>query len=214
MADEVVRLVGPPGRDRTPPVYVDVGCDHAGLPLTLLHEGALLRAIAVDVCEAPCARARENARKLGLDLDVRLGNGLECVADRVDVVSICGMGSATATGILDAAQGRVGAAVVQPNDTGEVVRRWAAGAGWSVVRERGCWDAGRYYGVLVLVAAPASQPPDAMELAWGPRAQRDANALGVRLDAEIRRLEALGKPADLARSAQQHLANSRGPHSS
>ena len=205
--------MGPPDMDREAPIYVDVGCDHAGLPLTLLHERALLRAIAVDVCESPCALARENARKLGLDLDVRLGDGLAGVEGWVDFVSICGMGSATAVGILDAARARVGAAVVQPNDTGEVVRRWATAADWSVVRERGCWDAGRYYGVLVLVAAPASQPPDAIELAWGARAQRDRDALDARLDAEIHRLEALGKPAELARSAQQYLANARSPHS-
>lgn len=213
VAEEVERLVGAPGL-LSPPVYVDVGCDHAGLPLTLLHQGALSRAIAVDVHEAPCSLARENARKLGLelDLDVRLSDGLERVHGWVDVVSICGMGSATAVGVLDAARARVGAAIVQPNDTGETVRRWAARVGWAVARERGCWDAGRYYGVLVLVPQVAPDAPDALELAWGVRAQRDVDALGARLAAEIQRLEALGKPASLARLAEQHLTHARRAH--
>ena len=212
VAEEVERLVGSSDLSGVPPVYVDVGCDHAGLPLTLLHRGALSRAIAVDVHEAPCVLARENARKLGLDLDVRLSDGLERVHGWVDVVSICGMGSGTAVGVLDAARARVGAAIVQPNDTGETVRRWAAQVGWAVARERGCWDAGRYYGVLVLVPGAAPDAPDALELAWGVRAQRDVDALGARLAAEIQRLEALGKPASLARLAEQHLAHARRAH--
>ena len=205
----MVRLAGP--RTPAPVIYVDVGCDHAGLPLTLLHRGAISRAIAVDVRAAPCAVARKNAEKLGLDLDVRLSDGLGGVEGWVDVVSICGMGSGTAVAVLDAGRDRVGAAVVQPNDTGESVRRWAAQAGWSVARERGCWDAGRYYGVLVLLPEPALAP-DAVELAWGVRAQLDADALLARLNAEIDRLTALGKPAALARSAQQHLTHARGAH--
>lgn len=217
VAAEVERLLaasapvaGDPAVAPAPPgTYVDVGCDHAGLPLTLLRRGVAARVVAVDLRAAPCAVARENARRLGLALDVRQGDGLAAVDGPVAVVSACGMGSRTVVRVLDAARHRLGAAVVQPNDAGVEVRAWAAAAGWSVIRERACWDGGRYYPALVLRPGPGA-PPDAVELAWGVRAQVDTGALAARLEAEVRRLDALGQPADGARSAQQQLAQARG----
>lgn len=194
----------PPGAG----VYVDVGCDHAGLPLTLLQRGRVGPVVAVDLRAAPCAVARENARRLGLALDVRQGEGLAAVPGPVAVVSACGMGSTTVVRVLDAARLRLGAAVVQPNDGAEPVRDWAAAVGWTVERERACWDAGRYYPALVLRPGPGPAP-DAVERAWGLRAQQDVDALARRLEAEIARLTALGKPAALPRSALEQLAQAR-----
>ena len=186
------------------PLYVDVGCDHAGLPLTLLSRGVAATIIAVDINAAPCELARQNARKLELPLEVRQGAGLDPVAGRVDVVSICGVGSDTVVGILEAAKDRIGAAVVQPNDGAEVVRRWAMGAGWAVTRERGVWDRGRYFGVLVL--GPGVWTGDEVEIAWGVAAQVDREALRRRLGAEVRRLAAWGRGLGVALQALERLS--------
>ncbi len=201
---------------------MDVGCDHGGLPLTVLHRGTRAAVVAVDVNAPPCDRARSNARKLGLALDVRQGEGLDPVAGFVHVVSICGVGSATLIGVMAPASGRIGAVVAQPNDSAFSLRTWAALHGWRVVRERGVWDGGRYYGVLVLlprgpgagagaaVAAPVGVDP--VEVAWGVEAQVDRDALARRLMIEIERLSPLpGRVGDLAiaRLAQERLANAR-----
>lgn len=234
MAGEVEELLRLPGSRSTPPAVapappdaavlptiVDVGCDHAGLGLTLLHRSARTgvrvgTAIAVDLKAAPCALARLNAARLGLPLDVRQGDGLAVVPETIDVVTLCGMGSETIVAILEAARlanRRVHAAVVQPNDAGEAIRRWClttrqgSGASWSVVRERGVWDR-RYYGVLVLrrheldILASTPAAPDDVELAWGPSAQLDRAALARRLDDEISRLDQHGKPTALALAAR------------
>ncbi len=189
VADEVRRCTtSAESNCGTSPLVVDVGCDHAGLSLTLLHEGLPARIVAVDCNAAPCARARANALALGLPLDVRQGGGLDPVEGFVEVVSMCGVGSGTAVEVLEGARDRVGAAVVQPNDDGAGVRAWARGAGWRVARQRAVWDRGRYYGALVL--APGAYDLDYAELMWGVGAQVDREALGRRLRGEIARLGA------------------------
>jgi len=193
-------------------VYVDVGCDHGGLPLTLLASGRGGAVIGVDVNAAPCASARENARRLRLALDVRQGDGLAVVEGRVDVVSVCGVGSATVVGVLEGAPGRVGAVVAQPNDGAGLLRGWAREHGWVVERERALYDRGRYFNTLVLVPGVAG-PADEVELTWGVSAQVGRAALRQRLAGEVERLRGLpGRAAEraVAESAQERLADARG----
>lgn len=193
-------------------MYVDVGCDHGGLPLTLLAGRPGARVIAVDVNAAPCASARENARRLGLPLDVRQGDGLTVVEGRVDVVSVCGVGSSTVVGVLEGAPGRVGVVVAQPNDSARLLRGWAREHGWVVERERGLYDRGRYFNTLVLVPGLAG-PADEVELTWGVAAQVGRAALRERLAREVDRLRGLpGRAAErgVAESAQERLADARG----
>ncbi len=190
-------------------MYVDVGCDHGGLPLTLLARGVAAAVIGVDVNAAPCAVARENARRLGMPLDVRKGDGLAVVEGHVAVVSLCGVGSGTVVGVLERAMGRAGAVVAQPNDNARLLRGWAQESGWVVEHERGVYDRGRYFNVVVLVPGAAGAA-DEVELTWGVSAQREPDALRKRLTQEVARLRALpGRGGELAlvESAQQRLAD-------
>ena len=61
---------------------VDVGTDHGHLPIWLLLQGRITRAIATDVREGPLSRARENAARYGCALELRLGDGLAPVRQR------------------------------------------------------------------------------------------------------------------------------------
>lgn len=222
MGEPAVAPLGRRSGEDQRPVYVDVGCDHAGLPLTLLYRGARAAVIAVDVNGPPCELARTNAQKLGLPLEVRRGNGLDAVPGFVDIVSICGVGSTTVSAVIAAASGRIGAVVAQPNDSAVALRTWAHASGWRVTRERCPWDAGRHYAVLVLTPCnlPGTQigrmvraEPDPVEIAWGVDAQVDREALADRLAVEIRRLSPLPERAGelaIARLAQQRLTNARG----
>ena len=58
--------------------FADIGTDHAYLPVWLLQQGVIDRAIAADLNPGPLDRARENARRYGLTdrIDFRLGDGL------------------------------------------------------------------------------------------------------------------------------------------
>lgn len=85
---------------------VDVGTDHGHLPVWLLLNGRIDRAIAADLRAGPLDRARDTARQYGQTerLSFRLCDGLADVRpEEVDTVVIAGMGGETIAAILKAA---------------------------------------------------------------------------------------------------------------
>lgn len=83
----------------------DIGTDHGYLPLALLEEGKVERAIACDINRGPLERAREHIISLGREKDIalRLGGGLSVLEKgEVDGVVIAGMGGLMMRDILEA----------------------------------------------------------------------------------------------------------------
>ena len=58
-------------------VFADIGTDHGYLPLALLRNGIIERAILSDINEGPLSSAMENARSAGLSdrCSFHLGDG-------------------------------------------------------------------------------------------------------------------------------------------
>ena len=74
---------------------VDVGCDHGYLPVYLILEKKIPRAIAADVGKGPLSRAREHIHQYGLDnyIETRLSDGLKEIGkEEGDTLVIAGMG--------------------------------------------------------------------------------------------------------------------------
>ena len=75
---------------------LDVGSDHAYLPIALLQEGKIEAAIAGEVVEGPYQSALQNVADNGLEdkIEVRLANGLAAFepSDAISCVTIAGMG--------------------------------------------------------------------------------------------------------------------------
>ena len=75
---------------------LDVGSDHAYLPIALMKSGRIAAAIAGEVVEGPYQSACQNVQKEGLSqqIQVRLASGLKALSpeDSVDEVVIAGMG--------------------------------------------------------------------------------------------------------------------------
>ncbi len=74
---------------------VDVGCDHAYLPIWLIKQNKISHAIAADINELPLLSGKQNAESYGADnIEFRLGSGLEPVSleDSITDVIIAGMG--------------------------------------------------------------------------------------------------------------------------
>ncbi len=83
---------------------VDVGTDHAYLPVLLAQEGKITGAIAIDIAEGPCAAAQRTVELYGLGsiIEVRCGDGLSIVAPgEADIAVIAGMGGVTMVDILE-----------------------------------------------------------------------------------------------------------------
>ena len=88
-----------------PPCHtlVDVGTDHAYLPVLLLQQGKIEQAIAGDVVPGPCEAARHTVRAfhLGDRITGRQGSGLTVAAPgEAEAAVIAGMGAETMLQIL------------------------------------------------------------------------------------------------------------------
>lgn len=143
----------------------DIGTDHGHLPLFLLREGRIQRAIASDVREGPLAHARENAAFHGLSDRVRfvLASGLDGVtAADCDTIAIAGMGGETIAEILAAApwtrEGRH-LLLLQPMTSVYELRQWLWAHGYEIAEEAVCAEGRRQYVVLSARGTDAPNAP-------------------------------------------------------
>lgn len=120
---------------------VDVGTDHAYVPIRLVRAGTVARAIATDVREGPLVAAREHirCRRLQDRIECRLGDGLAVVRPgEVDGAIMAGMGGDVMVRIWTQAPAIVSTlrfAVLQPMSRYAEVRRMVRESGWRLADE-------------------------------------------------------------------------------
>ncbi|BDD39022.1 tRNA (adenine(22)-N(1))-methyltransferase [Streptococcus ruminantium] len=135
---------------------VDVGSDHAYLPLFLVEQGQVDFAIAGEVVQGPYRSALQNVEQAGkLDkIQVRLANGLAAVevADNITAITIAGMGGRLIADILEAGKDKlanVERLILQPNNREDDVRRWLEKNQFKLIAEEILEENGKFYEVLV-----------------------------------------------------------------
>lgn len=135
-------------------VFADVGTDHAYLPLLLLSEGRISRAVCTDVREGPLQSAREHAAETPYlaDMTFLLADGAACLAhEGVTDVAICGMGGELISDIIARAPFLKDPArrlILQPMTRPAALRRYLAEEGFSVLAEAFPLEEGRRYAVI------------------------------------------------------------------
>ena len=132
-------------------VFADVGTDHAYLPLFLLSEGRIARAVCSDIHEGPLAKAREHAAEYPFlsKMSFHLANGLDGLGgEGITDIAVCGMGGELIAEIIDRAphlkDERVNL-ILQPMTKQEKLRVYLAAAGFEILSESYCFDAGKTY---------------------------------------------------------------------
>lgn len=136
----------------------DIGSDHAYLPCFLVLQQRIPYAVAGEVVKGPFELAQLHVAQNGLAnrITVRLADGFMAVEadDRIDTVSICGMGGDLITSILE--RGRiegklngVTTIVAQPNVDEHQVRRWLMHNGYAIVEETILEENGKIYEIIV-----------------------------------------------------------------
>lgn len=148
----------------------DIGTDHGYIPVSLLLEERLDRAIAADIGAPPLDHARRTAGLYGVSerMDFRLGDGLAVVEPgEAEVIVIAGMGGDTIAGILAAAPwSRDGPLLLlQPMSRAHELRRWLPERGYAVRAETLVQDKGVLYPILS--AAGGTMAPASEAQAWG-----------------------------------------------
>ena len=118
----------------------DIGSDHAYLPANLALNHQISYGVAGEVVRGPYENARHEIQKLGLTdrLVARLADGLAAIepADRIDTVTIAGMGGPLIRHILE------------PNVGEATVREWLAANQFRIVAERILAEDGHTYEIL------------------------------------------------------------------
>ena len=140
-------------------ILLDVGSDHAYLPIELVERGKIESAIAGEVVEGPYQSAVKNVESHGLKekIQVRLANGLAAFeeVDQVSVITIAGMGGRLISRILEEGLDKlanVERLILQPNNREDDLRIWLQENGFQIVAESILEEAGKFYEILVVEA--------------------------------------------------------------
>ena len=181
-------------------ILLDVGSDHAYLPIELVERGQIESAIAGEVVEGPYQSAVKNVEAHGLKekIQVRLANGLAAFeeADQVSVITIAGMGGRLIARILEEGLDKlanVERLILQPNNREDDLRIWLQDNGFEIVAESILEEAGKFYEILVVEAGQMKL--SASDVRFGPFLSKEVSPVFVqKWQKEAEKLEfALGQ---------------------
>ena len=195
-------------------VLLDVGSDHAYLPIELVERGQIKSAIAGEVVEGPYQSAVKNVEAHGLKekIQVRLANGLAAFEeeDQVSVITIAGMGGRLIARILEEGLDKlanVERLIRQPNHREDDLRIWLQDHGFQIVAESILEEAGKFYEILVVEVGQMKLSTS--DLRFGPFLSKEVSPVFVqKWQKEAAKLEvALDQIPEKNREERQVLAH-------
>jgi len=133
---------------------IDVGTDHGYVPIYLVKNAIIKKAIASDINKGPVAKAKNNIdiNKTSQQISCRLGSGLSTVKKgEVQIAIIAGMGGNLIRDIIDADLDVVKELkymVLQPVQNAEVLREYLYSTGYDIVDEEICYEDGKFYEII------------------------------------------------------------------
>ena len=165
-------------------VLLDVGSDHAYLPIELVESGKIERAIAGEVVVGPYQSAVKNVETHGLvdKIQVRLANGLAAFeeTDQVSTITIAGMGGRLIATILEEDLDKlanVERLILQPNNREDELRDWLQAHGFQIVAESILEEAGKDDEIIVVETGTMNL--SASEVRFGPFLSQEASPVFV-----------------------------------
>ena len=166
-------------------VLLDVGSDHAYLPIELVERGQIKSAIAGEVVEGPYQSAVKNVEAHGLKekIQVRLANGLAVFedVDQVSVITIAGMGGRLIARILEEGLDKLASVerlILQPNNREDDLRIWLQDHGFQIVAESILEEAGKFYEILVVEAGQMKL--SASDVRFGPFLSKEVSPVFIK----------------------------------
>lgn len=157
---------------------LDIGSDHANLPIYLVQEGVVPTAIAGEVVLGPYQYAQSKVTDYGYEnsISVRMGDGLEVIDSKepIGTIFICGMGGSLISKIVDEGLknnkvSRKTRLVLQPNHGERNVRQFLAEANYEIIEETILKEKGKYYEIIVAESANVSPNYSNIEYEFGPK---------------------------------------------
>lgn len=155
----------------------DIGSDHAYLPCALAQKKLIEWAVAGEVVKGPYNKAKKEVsyRKLENQIEVRLGDGLEVIHsdDRIDTVTICGMGGTLIRDILqrginNEALSRKEKLILQPNVGEKTLRTFLMNNQYKIINEEILEENDKIYEIIVAIPTDETIQYSELELTFGP----------------------------------------------
>ena len=166
-------------------VLLDVGSDHAYLPIELVERGRIEGAIAGEVVVGPYQSAIKNVEAHGLEekIQVRLANGLAAFeeVDQVSVITIAGMGGRLIATILEEGLQKlanVERLILQPNNREDDLRIWLQDNSFQIIAESILEEAGKFYEILVVEAGQMKL--SASDVRFGPFLSKEVSPVFIK----------------------------------
>lgn len=153
----------------------DIGSDHAYLPAALVLDGKIDFAIAGEVVKGPYENAVHEIKDHQLEGKVipRLADGLTAIepADKVDTITIAGMGGSLIASILEKDKNKltgIKRLVLQPNVGESQLREWLMNNHYQIMTEKIIEEDNHIYEIIVAEPSVVPFRYSKYELDFGP----------------------------------------------
>ena len=153
-------------------VVVDVGCDHALLPIYLVLNNRSLSAIAIDNKVGPLESAKENIKEYNLESKIKtiLSDGLREVNPKCyDTIVISGMGGETIIDIIS--NGPINdeaTLILVPNKNIKELREYLTLNSYEIIDEKMIKDKSYFYTIIKAIKTDKALSLSPNELIFGP----------------------------------------------
>ncbi len=145
----------------------DVGCDHAWVPISLLQQGKIPGALAMDVVQGPLQMAEANVAAYGYSqsIELRQSDGLDAYEKgQADTLLIAGMGGVLITRILEKDREKTRdfkEIILEPQSETAEVRRALRRLHLRLTKEDMVEEDGKFYPILRAVPAEDREQTEA-----------------------------------------------------
>lgn len=146
----------------------DIGTDHGLVPIFLIENKIVDYAIAADISKPSLQKAIDLAKEKNIELDARLGDGLEVLnpEDGIETVVIAGMGGVLIGEILSASEiSKNVRLILQPMQGAKELRKYLFENGYEIIDEDVVFEDDRYFEIIVAeYDGKIREVPNEMEL--------------------------------------------------
>ena len=181
------------GEENIPLCGIDVGTDHAYLPIALVGQYGFSHVTACDIRPGPCENARKSIQAAGAyfaeRIDVVQTDGLSGLSHvPCSRITIAGMGGELIRDIVKAApflrteenRGKI-MLVLQPQSRAHLLRDFLYENGFRIEDDTLCEDGGKIYAVLSAVYDGIRRDEDELTRRFGSKMPKEKNDLFRRL---------------------------------
>jgi len=178
---------------------VDIGTDHAYLPIYLALNYDYKHILATDINSGPLEAAKKNIAKYHLEniIELKLCDGLDQIEGKYDLLSICGMGGKLITNILEKGLNKIdnfSYLILSPNNNQHFVREFLAQNNYEIVDESNVFDY-KYYEVIVAKKSLNKVDYSDLEIKYGPILLKKKNDLFIaHYEADLKHLKEKNSP--------------------